>query len=61
MKFILILMLYHFHGGMIARTEYIPVPGVWTQAECQYGGANWIKRGDGRQFQCLQMDGLSNP
>jgi hypothetical protein len=37
------------------------VPGVWTQAECQYGGANWIKRGDGRQFQCLQMDGLSNP
>jgi hypothetical protein len=59
MKFILILMLYHFNGDKIARTEYIPVPGVWTKNECYYGGANWIKRGNGRQFECLQMDALS--
>jgi hypothetical protein len=31
MKFILILMLYHFNGDKIARTEYMPVPGVWTK------------------------------
>jgi hypothetical protein len=59
MKFILILMLYHLNGEKIMRTEYIPVPGVWTKAECYDGGTNWIKRGNNRQFECVQMDGLS--